>query len=40
MATLHDFGSVFRLPSDTFHNFMVMALGSRVKWPKAYVGFY
>jgi hypothetical protein len=37
MTTLHDFGGVLGWPLDTFllgsHNFMVMALGSCVKWP-------
>ena len=37
MTTLHDFGGVLGRPLDTFllgsHNFMVTALGSRVKWP-------
>ena len=37
MTTLYDFGGVLGQPLDTFllgsHNFMVMALGSCVKWP-------
>ena len=36
VTTLHDFGGVLGGPLDAFlssHNFMVMALGSCVKWP-------
>jgi hypothetical protein len=37
VAALHGFGGVFKQPLDNFllgsHNFMVMALGSCVKWP-------
>ena len=36
MTTRHGFGGVLGRPLDTFfwaHNFMVMALGSCVKWP-------
>ena len=37
VTTLHDFGGVLGWTLDTFffssHNFIVMALGSCVKWP-------
>jgi hypothetical protein len=43
MTTLHDFGSVLGRPLGHFllgfHNFMVTALGSCVKWPLHYINW-